>query len=182
MNLVACPATQLLSAYLDGEVVEPLASALEHHLESCRRCEQHLRGFQNVSHQLLEDQEPDVRTAASLVWSRLDVVDSETALSFWRRLISVPAPLVFAAMATLLLLAGALAARVTGQRAGPTAAFSNATPALQLAAPLDQIERIIGGLNAAARPLVIELPLESEFHFVGQPAILRPDELAGALR
>ena len=183
MRPASCPAPHLISAYLDGELEERWTGELERHLESCATCRGRLISLQHVSHSLLEDIEPDVRGATHVVWRRLELERRETVRPrFWRRLIRVPVPLVAAAAAAVILLGGALIARIGDFRLMQLTTSPTGATEVKLAAPIEEIERIIEGLNAErSNPVFIDLPVDSRFHMAGQPAILRQDELRSAL-
>ena len=179
----SCPAPQLVSAYLDGELEECWAGELERHLQDCTSCRSQLGSLQRVSHSLLEDTEPDVRAANHVVWHRLELERQESREPrFWRRLIRVPVPLVAAAAAAVVLLGGVLIARISDLRLMQLTTSPTGVTEVKLAAPIEEIERIIDGLNAEMpNPVLIELPVNSKFHMAGRPAILRQGELRGAL-
>ena len=183
MRSAACPASHLLSAYLDGELEERWTGELEIHLRGCAGCRTRLNSLQQVSHGLLEDTEPDVRAASHVVWRRLELARQDAAAPrLWRRLVRVPVPVVAAAAAAVVLLGGALVARIGDFRLMQLSTSPTGATEVKLAAPIEEIERIISGLNAElSNPVLIQLPSDSRFRMVGRPAILRQDELPGAL-
>ena len=76
----------------------------------------------------------------------------------------------------------ALVARIGDFRLMQLSTSPTGATEVKLAAPIEEIERIISGLNAElSNPVLIQLPSDSRFRMVGRPAILRQDELPGAL-
>ena len=177
-----CPDTEALSIFLDGEIEAPWKLELADHLKGCRRCRHTLGGLQRVQHRMLEDTEPDVRAALARIWRRMDVSLATYAptAGFWRRSIGVPLPaLLGAVLAAGLVVAGAIGTfsrfglmRITTEPSGVTE--------LKVAAPLDEIERLLAALGRGSnggQKIIIEIPGERDFALLGQPAILREDEL-----
>jgi len=169
-----CPERALLSPYVDGELDLRRAQRVEAHVAGCDSCRRHLRGYQRISHALLESHEPDVNAAGDRVWRRLDLVlqAARRQASFWTRGVQVSAPVAVAAMVgvTLLITSVALWARINDTR--------SELPNLDAAV----VSRGAGVAGIEPWPaqgaIVIQLPAESQFLQLGTPAILREAELA----
>ena len=80
-----CPSLELLSSFLDGELVESQIIKVEKHLQRCVECTRNLSEFQKITQALLEAKEPDINAAQSLVERRLELFSRNRSqiLSFW---------------------------------------------------------------------------------------------------
>ena len=175
-----CPEGALLSSYVDNEVGPGGVRRVERHVAECRSCREQLRGYQTVSHALLESREPDVSAAGDRIWRRLDTVRGafRRQASFWTRGVRVPAPLAVALMAgaTLLIASVAMWARVNDARFEVPAVTAAATGTTVAAGTVAAGVQPVQWLEQGA--IVIQLPTEPQFIQRGMPTILREGELS----
>lgn len=78
-----CPDDHVLSSFLDHELPVDSSERVEQHLSGCEDCCTRLRGYQSISHRLLECDEPDVEEVGMRIWNRIEAQAPVTPA--WRR-------------------------------------------------------------------------------------------------
>ena len=179
-----CPDGETLSAYLDGEIEEPWSRTIHKHIESCGQCRQRLQTLQRINHILLEDSSPDYLESMEKVKRRIQitqVAENSARVSFWKRKVTFPIPVAVAAIAAivffgfyfLLIQPGRSSMRLVKIKTEPSGSTE-----VQVAAPIEDIEQLLKSLdkNQFRREVIIQLPVDSKFSFIGKPAIMRETE------
>ncbi len=106
-----CIDSQMLSAYLDGELPEPYRSQVEEHLAHCSACRKHLEDMRALERKILSAEFPEdvmMRNKDS-IYSFLDrkYFESGRKVSFIRRRLEVSMPsLITAAAAVVFIFIG----------------------------------------------------------------------------
>ncbi len=106
-----CIDSQMLSAYLDGELKEPYRTQVEAHLEHCAACRKHLEDMRALDRRILSAALPEEQLVRSKdkIFSLLDkkYFQSGNKVSFIRRRLEISLPsLITAAAAVVFIFIG----------------------------------------------------------------------------
>ena len=171
-----CPSLELLSSFLDGELVESQIIKVEKHLQRCVECTRNLSEFQKITQALLEAKEPDINAAQSLVERRLELFSRNRSqiLSFWTdlfkkansvRVVSFLLSVVFVFGLWFLMF--------------DDSELKNLVPFHFQSNGELIVEDNLTDSYGTKKNLVIQLPSESVLIQFSEPLILREDELVG---
>ena len=177
-----CPDSEILSAYLDGEIASPLDRAIENHVAACPRCAAVLAGLRATRRVLRDEPAEEWKAPMERVRQRIlgQTVAMTRRIPIWRRQVSVPAPLAVLAAALLVTLGVAVAmlfarsnvgyVRITKAPAGGTE--------YQFAIPYDKVESLlksVGGSEANIES-VMTLPKNVKLVPVSEPRMGKATE------
>ena len=174
------PDRGLIAAYLEGILDAPAAHAVSALVETDAAWAAELALQKRVSSVLAAAPSPDGSAASARVWDRL-TVSLAAPPPFWRRRIAVPAPLAFAAAALVLVLSFGLV-YTTARGSVPTVRITtvpNGLKQVQIHAPIADLRQLLRTIemDAPSREVVISLPESSQMYVVGEPVLLRANEL-----
>jgi hypothetical protein len=193
-----CPAPQLLSIYLDGELPSPWKEKMENHLAECSACRQKIKNFEKLLDKPDVQQvsvEQEVITAAKdRIWQNLQSRRSfqprvshlrrTNASAFLQRRLSIPIPaaaaaaLIIAFMSMMFVRGGqglndglAIQHIEPHERANIIFAADEDIPGI---IPVADINSVLQYLNSD-RPdfIIIQLPESQNFYRAGDPEIIR---------
>ncbi len=171
------PDSELLSAYLDGEVPSPWKEQLEERLKADQLCSSELDRLAAVRNFLHSEPQPDWNASRELVWHRLSNSDLQRRPQpLWRRRVVVPLPLVAAAASLLLLLAGALL-WYSGRASADPVDLPVAAREMDLTIRIgeigiDELLRMINETDTIGE-VTVKLPDMARFDFIGEPQMMR---------
>ena len=110
-----CPDRQIISTYLDGELLSPWKEKMEAHLNSCPKCQAILAKYKKLKGCFLDSAQENMEAARERVWEKLNnpvfagaqlanPVRKEGRLArLWRKNITLPLPAAAAAAIVILL-------------------------------------------------------------------------------
>ncbi len=186
-----CPNGDLLSAFFDGEVELPWAERIRRHIDECEHCRREVGRLELLSRLLHGDEEPGFeehleRTRAELAELARDPRAAMRRPSFWRARINVPAPAAAAALVFVLGLGGLLV--FLGTR--PSFPFMSIRRApsgvteVQVAAPIEDLEQLLKSLDRQLvnQEIIFNLPEDTTFIMIGEPKMLRAEDLGRGTR
>ena len=190
-----CYDEQVISAYVDGELEEPLYSEVQKHMESCVYCRSTQAEYRSVKELFLAVSNNPIHDtiagpqAKARVWQQIQrKTRRETAQNFWHRQIQVPLPLAAGVMAAVAVLVFTLIFSPfssgifsSGQSGAPLAlqeddgipTVPTNYPASENSLPeLEQLLRFLSDQGAAVE-VKIQLPSSSKIQVSGEPQLLR---------
>jgi hypothetical protein len=183
-----CPDYHILSVYFDQELPSPWKEKMELHLLSCPVCKVRFERFKQCSEALrtpheegLTPQLPVMEAAKDRVWQRMALLETEkwgwgVGHNLWYRTLSVPLPMVAAAVALLVM---AFVLTLTRPSAGipppqDTVAAGEMVD-MQGMIPASDMNGVLQylGNQDVTDILIIRLPETKSFSSSGEPTILR---------
>jgi predicted anti-sigma-YlaC factor YlaD len=168
-----CLDPEILSAYLDGEVMPRWRGKVEEHLSACERCRKRLEGFAETRRILVSEGE-DWRAPLERVRRRLLAQSTRRpfVIPIWKRSVSVPFPIVAGIAALLLLLACSLTVSLVRSNVGLvriTKVPSGGTE-IQISAPIANLGSLLKSVDSQESPQdVFVIPNTYPLMPVGQP-------------
>jgi anti-sigma-K factor RskA len=191
-----CYDDKILSAYVDGELKEPLHTNVKNHIEGCERCRTLVAEYNalqelftstrsQVSETALESRERKAR-----VWEEVQRhTRRERVQNFWHRRVQIPMPLAAGVLVAMIALVLTLVFNPlsTGQRTVPLALRDERIPEVPTeyvspANTMPEIEQLVRFLSdqGAAIEVKIQLPSTSKIQVSGEPQLLRAAEYRGS--
>lgn len=173
----------LLSAYIDGEVPERFVSEIEAAIEDdpqVRADYDELRGLRSV----LGGEVPvDVEQSARRSWAVLQdrLRDVEPRRDVWHRRVSLPMPVLAAAAAAVLVLAGVLAWALVPRRPAAEELFARGNDVdVTIRVDGSNMEQVLQWLVDKNKlgEVNIQLP-EQRFQIMGEPVLVKPAHFEG---
>jgi len=181
-----CPDTELLSAWMDGEVPPPWRDRISAHVDGCEACAKRVSAWKGLSGLLRSSGSFDEAAVVGRIRSRLDdrlgrsqgveVGPRSGKLGLFRNLagkVSLSFPAAAAAALALLLaggFSGGLLAGSSGLARGERTA--NANLASASSSNMDSLVRYLEAQNAQVS-VTIQLPQNASFPASGEPMIVK---------
>lgn len=98
-----CPDRQILSALHDREIPSPWREKIQEHVGKCEKCRNQMISFDQVSQRLRHDP-PGLEESQDRVWQKiLARKGASDPIPLWKRRVSIPAPLMAAAVLAVIL-------------------------------------------------------------------------------
>src|SRR6056297_1228273 len=185
----------VISAYVDGELDEPLYSEVQKHIESCAYCRSTQIEYRSAKELFLAVSNSPIHEtlagpqAKARVWQQIQRrTRRETARNFWHRQIQVPLPLAAGVMAAVAVLVFTLifspfssGTLPPGQSGAPLSLRDdNGIPEVPTNYPasknsMPELEQLLQFLSeqGAAVEVKIQLPSSSKIQVSGEPQLLR---------
>jgi hypothetical protein len=169
-----CLDQEILSAYLDGEVMSHWKAKIEGHLAWCETCRMNLARLERTRRLLMAETPGDMQGPMERVRRRLlaESIRQPVLPPIWRRIVAVPMPVIAGAAALVLLLAASLTFSLLRSNVGLvriTKAPSGGTE-IQITAPIASLESLLRSVDNQDSPQdVITLPSRYPLMSVGQP-------------
>ena len=178
------PDSGLISAFLDQELDAVWSEKVRRRVKDHPSWAAELDRQQTLRDILNRDTTPSPQGAPLRVWARLDasVRMGDGAISFWRRRLSIPIP-VMAATACLIVALGLLLAYQTARSPVGRLQITTAPSGIkqvQVEAPIQELEALLRSLEVgpSAREVVVQLPQGPEFFIVGKPVLIRETDIS----
>ncbi len=165
-----CPDRQILSALHDQEIPSPWRDKILDHVGGCEKCRNQLDSFGEVSRRLRHDP-PGLKESQERVWRKLAARKENAApLPLWKRRVSVPAPLMAAAVVAVIL--GLTVFNLIPDKKAP----SGNTPEVWTVQfedhNLEDLAELLKNRDSQVQ-VFIELPTSSPMGLQGEPQLLR---------
>ena len=173
-----CPGHDILSIYLDGEVLFPWNDRIREHLGSCDSCRKAYEELLSLQSLLQEVEDPDPEEAKLRVRNeitRLRERGRTTRRRIWKKSVAVPVPL-FAAAAVFTVVFSFIAIFVSMRpRSENIAGDGTSVELLIEGKDPEDITRLLEVLDESSTPdeVIITLPEGYEFHRLGEPELLK---------
>lgn len=168
-----CPDKNLLSAYFDGELDDRFSLELEAHIVECDLCSRVLEGFQAVSEALVSEPHPETTESSQKTWELLrSRFSSLYPRPVWKRRLQIPAPVLAAVAALVILLGVGLLFSLNSSR--EYNAFDTVTAARYETAEYATFDEILNYLDArGGQAFVFTLPQDTKVQFWSEPQLIR---------
>ncbi|MFO7729792.1 MAG: zf-HC2 domain-containing protein [Spirochaetia bacterium] len=196
-----CYDEQVISAYVDGELEEPLHTEVQKHIDSCVYCRSRQAEYCSVKELFLAVRNSPIHDtiagpqAKARVWQQIQrKTRRESIQSFWHRKIQIPLPLAAGAIAAVVVLVLTLvfspfASGIfsSDQSGAPLVLQEDSripeVPTNYLASEnnmpeLEQLLRFLSDQGAAVE-VKIQLPSSSKIQVSGEPQLLRAADFRG---
>jgi anti-sigma factor RsiW len=183
-----CPDRQILSVYLDGELLAPWKEKMERHLETCPDCRRRLELWRRLTAEPergAAEENAALEAAHARVLHRLEgTAAPRRGAALWRRRVSIPLPAAAAAALALFIALAALAVRRPAEPAAiPTMLLTSGEMDAPAFSDLTSVVQYLSGANAdAGDVLILRLPESRNFVSSGEPAIIKAADYARSSR
>ena len=188
-----CYDDQIISAYVDGELEEPLHTKAKNHIEGCERCRKVVAEYRALQELFTATRSQttettlETRERKTRVWGEIQRhTRRESVQDFWHRRVQVPMPLAAGVLVAMIALVLTLVFNPlsTGQQSVPLALQGDDTipevPSeyVSPANTMPEIEQLVRFLSdqGAAIEVKIQLPSTSKIQVSGEPQLLRAAE------
>jgi len=183
-----CPKEEYLSAFIDGEIESPWNKKIEQHIISCQKCQKKLESLQSLQHALRKDQALDYLAPMKRVKQRIDFNLAESSfktryapLTFWQRKIAIPMPALVMLSLVILILVASVSFFIGRHNNQILQASSESygPQSVHVSIPIKDLELLLQLLNNQdfKQEVIMELPGNSEFTVIGEPIVIRENDL-----
>lgn len=187
-----CYDDKTISAYVDGELEEPLHTQVKDHIEGCGRCRKVVAEYSalqelfTATRSQTSETALDTRQRKARVWQEIQHhTRRDRVQDFWHRRVPVPMPLAAGVLVAMIALVLTLVfyPLPTGQQSVPLALQDDTIPEVpsEYVSPahsMPEIEQLVRFLSdqGAAIEVKIQLPSTSKIQVSGEPQLLRAAE------
>jgi anti-sigma factor RsiW len=176
-----CPDSQIISAFLDGEVDSPWKETVSAHIVGCAACRSKLTRLEETRRLLRQEGAWDLQSPMERIRARIlsQAAARPAAVPFWQRRLTVPVPAAAAAAVLVLLMAFALVLALFRMNIG-TVHITRApagTTEIRIAAPVGNLENLLKTFETQdASQEVITIPNNYRLTPVGEPLMGTEDQ------
>ncbi|TFG63992.1 MAG: zf-HC2 domain-containing protein [Spirochaetales bacterium] len=177
-----CPEKQILSAYFDKELPEPVEKILREHVEGCSACLEQLNTYGKIQSSIRKDslqvsEHAKTRVYESIVQKMSVGNRLFNRFSLWNRRIGVPVPVLAFTMALVLVLALGITL-VSIKQPGSNVMALNRQEAVPLQVTVSDLKELVKLLDSDNFVVEVnmELPVDHNFSILGEPVLTRGQE------
>lgn len=183
-----CPDKQLLSAYMDKEIEEPVRRRVTEHLGQCDTCAGVLKSYEQLHSRLLDDTmafPPFFETRLFEILKEKSVRNPSVRnpsvrypsvgyVPVWRRKIFVPVPVLAFAMILVMVLAMGITVVSLKNTKGNSIAVNRqeVIPVKLTISDLEELTRLLQS-DTYVLEVDMQLPKDHNFSIIGEPVLIR---------
>lgn len=165
-----CPDRQILSALHDCEIPSPWQEKIQEHVAECEKCRDQINSYHEISRRLHHDP-PGLKESQERVWQKITAREGmSTPVPLWKRRVSIPAPLMAAAVFAVIV--GFTVFSIIPGKQAP----SGNTPEVWTVQfenhDLEDLAELLKNRDSQVQ-VFIELPPSSPMGLQGEPQLLR---------
>ena len=181
--MIMCPEHEILSAYIDGEILSPWDKHIEQHILSCKACKDKLESYKKLRTTLSQVSEPDITLPMQRVWNKITQARKNfhlVKIPFWQKRISLPMPFVALAAALVICIGFVLVFNTMKPDSSTVNIITHKddgsmTEVNITANDVKEIEALLKALekNNTPNEVIIKMPEGSNEFQVGEPELIR---------